>query len=173
MSGIGAGTSAPSESPTYQTSSVAVADDSVVSTGNVEQPVEAAWSLIDTGAGETSRYAEASDPMADLLDTLEESAMTYGQTRDPVEDPRPEQGVFGGMVANGSALTIDGDTVEGEWAFVHEAADDVDTDAVRSWADGQSDGAVAGFEELSVSQSDRSVVVTGTAPVGEAPLPWP
>ena len=155
------------------TSSVAVADDSVVSPGNVEQPVEAARTVIDTGAGEGTRYAEASDPMGDLLDALSGAAMAYGQTREPVEDPRPEDGVFGGMVADGSALAIDGDTADGEWAFVHSDADEVDLDAVRSWVDGQSDGPVAAFDDVSVSKSGRTATVTGTAPIGEAPLLWP
>ena len=155
------------------TSAIAVADDSVVSVGNVEAPVDAARGVIDTGAGETARYAEAREPMADLLDALTGTAMTYGETREPAEESRPEDGVFEGMVAGGSALAIDGDGADGEWAFVHQSADDVNVDAVQSWVDSQSDGPVAAFEDISVSQSDRTAVVTGSVSVGEAPLLWP
>lgn len=158
------------ESPT---SSVAVTDDRVVSTGNVQQPVDAARAVIDTGTGETTRYADAREPMADLLSALDGDAMTYGQTREAVEESRVEQGVFEGMVADGSALSFDGDATEGQWAFVHQDADDVDLDAVQSWVDSQSDGTVGAFEDLSVSQSGRTALVTGSASIGEAPLPWP
>ncbi|NHX37778.1 MULTISPECIES: hypothetical protein [Halolamina] len=155
------------------TSSVAVADDRVVSTGNVQQPVDAARAVIDTGAGETPRYAAAREPMVDLLDALDGDAMTYGRTRETVADSGVAQGVFEGMVADGSALSFDGDAAEGQWAFVHADADDVDLDAVQSWVDSQSDGTVGAFEDRSVSQSGRTALVTGSASIGEAPLLWP
>lgn len=155
------------------TSSVAVADDRVVSTGNVQQPVDAARAVIDTGAGETPRYDDGREPMAALLDSLDGGAMTYGRTREVVEEPRVQQGVFEGMVSDGSALSFDGDDAEGQWAFVHRNEDSVDLDAVESWVDSQSDGTVGAFGELSVSQSGRTAIVAGSAPIGEAPLLWP
>lgn len=77
-------------------------------------------------------------------------------------------GDFPGRLAQGSALTVDGETASRTWVLVFADADDVPIDDIESWVG--SDDRFVEYEDLQVERADRAALITGAVDTGDVSL---
>ncbi|WP_332898870.1 hypothetical protein [Haladaptatus sp. CMSO5] len=127
-------------------------------------PIDGLETLIDTSNGEEDRYMAESEDFATLVDELGGGHFLYAITHEETEIDDPENGQFEHEVARGARIQFDAETSSRKWVRVFEEADDVDLGDVEDWVDENdgSDEAFDDYDDISVSQSGRAAVVTGT-----------
>jgi len=141
-----------------------VRDGTIVLTGDPNS--DHLRTLIETQNGEVSRYTEARDDMATLLDRFGPETFVGGDTSDPTteEEADPENLDFAGQVGYSFGDAVEGETTTSEVAVLFETAEDIDMGAVSEftgtdWFDA--------YTEISSVQEGRMVIVTGEVPTDE------
>ncbi|WP_248517401.1 twin-arginine translocation signal domain-containing protein [Salinarchaeum laminariae] len=130
--------------------------------GTPIDPRTVAKSIVDTGAGKETRYADDSEAYAELTSTLTAGTFVSGRTFEETEETAEEMGQFEGAVARGSSVTVNGETSDVEWVITFADADDVDTGDVEDWTEDAEDETFDDVDDISISTSGRSVVISGT-----------
>ncbi|MXR51299.1 hypothetical protein GRX03_06730 [Halovenus sp. WSH3] len=110
----------------------AVVTQQAFGTGS-DQIVETLQTMVDAGAGETQRRVEANDDFELLVSKLGDGSFVRGETRPKVESADPEEGLFSGVVARGTSVTINGDRSTAVYADVFEQESDVSMDEIETW----------------------------------------
>ncbi|MBX0285711.1 hypothetical protein EGH22_05200 [Halomicroarcula sp. F28] len=141
-----------------------VKDGTIVLTGNPDS--DHVRTLIETKNGEVSRYTEASEAMATLLQPVGPETFVGGDTSDPYTDEQaePESFQFAGQVGYSFGETVDGDRTTREIVVLFETADDVDMDAIAQFTG--SDW-FATSTDVSSKQEGRMVTITAELPTDE------
>lgn len=153
-------------------SAKAVNDNVILSVQRMENPVDGAEDLINVNNGDEPGYTDESEAMSTLLAELGSGSLSYGLTTEPVEDTEEEQARFEEMVGWGYAGSINGETMDLKWVYVHEDSDAVDTGDVEEWVDANNgtDQQLDDVDDIGVSQNGTAAVVTGTIETDELTL---
>lgn len=112
--------------------------------------------ILDARAGSATRYAEAKDDAAALVDALGTAHALAGRTHEPGTS-------LEGAVAEGSALHI-GESESTVRAVTVFEAGEVDADAMSSWAD---DATTFYGADAETNTDGRTVVASATVPTGD------
>ncbi|WP_254538301.1 hypothetical protein [Halomarina litorea] len=120
--------------------------------------------VIEAKAGEEDRYADENEHFTALVDRLGDGDLVYGRTREESDADDPANGEFRDLVARGTTVSLDGETADMRWALVFEDENDIDVDDVKEYVDENdgSDGTFDDLDDVSVSSSGRSAIVTGS-----------
>lgn len=142
-------------------SAIGVTDGRLVfSNDGDEDWVEA---ILAAERGDEPSYAEESEEMERLLNSVESGTFVYGTTHDPTppEDADPADGVFAGTVGFGYQDTVTGETTDTKIVVLFESEADVDMDAVSTYTNGD---LFAEYQSVSSTRDGRVVVITGETP---------
>jgi len=141
-----------------------VKDGTIVLTGDPDSAH--LRTLIQTKNGEVSRYTEASDDMATLVERFGPETFVGGTTSDPITEEAADPGnvQFAGQVGYSFGDAVNGDTTATEIAVLFETADDVDMDAISEFAGSDY---FTDYSDLSSTQAGRTAILTGTVPTDD------
>ena len=145
---------------------IAVSGDTVIEASHDGEDADATrlvTTLLDTEAGEVSRYTDALSDMSDLLDRLPGGHQVTGETFERTENNDPEFGEFRNQVASGRSETITGREIDRSEVLVFlDEADVVERDIDRYI---EESGQFADFlGQPSYEIAGRTVTISGTTP---------
>ncbi|WP_324662436.1 hypothetical protein [Haloarcula sediminis] len=140
---------------------------------NESSPVDApdvVEGIIDAGEDGTDRYVDSNDTFSTLTDALNNGVQVSFTVRaneigsDNGADENIPAGRFEGVVAEGRAESINGETTESQYVFVFDSEGDVNEGDVQEWieANDTGNGSLANLSDLSVNTNGNTVTVTGT-----------
>ena len=131
-------------------------------------PVDQVETVIDASNGNVERYTAASEDMQTLVNKLGGGAFLSADTYEEQDDDNPEDGNLENSVAQGTSITINGETSAYKTVVVYESADDVDTDDLEDWVDAN-DGSSStdgtrfdDVDDISYNADGRAGVISGT-----------
>ncbi|GAB3689351.1 hypothetical protein GCM10028857_24580 [Salinarchaeum chitinilyticum] len=130
--------------------------------GTPVDPTTVLQAIVDTYNGNGSRYVDDSEAFAELTSTLTTGTIISGQTFEETEETEEDYGQFEGAVARGQSATVNGETSDVEWVVTFGDADDVDTGDLEDWTESSEVETFDDVDDISISTSGRSAVVTGT-----------
>ncbi|WP_262177973.1 hypothetical protein [Haloarcula laminariae] len=165
----------PEESP----NAIAVGDGTIIeaqrapNATNEASPVSApdvVEGMIDAGTEGTDRYVDSNDTFSTLTDTLNNGVRVTFTVRaneigsDNGADENISAGRFDGVVAQGQADSINGDTTESQYVFVYDSEGDVNEGDIQEWieANDTGNGSLSNLDDLTVSTDGNTATVTGT-----------
>lgn len=143
---------------------IAVRDGTVLYANETStDPLE---TLIDTRAGEVTRYTEASDTLASLLGRFANGTFVYGETGEvvPAEDADPSDGTFAGQVGTAYEDSVGPETTNVQIEYAFDEAGDIDMDAVSEYTDS---GLFDAYDSVDTERQGRLVVITGAVPTSD------
>lgn len=122
--------------------------------------------LIDTKRGETDRYVDESDDFDELVTQLGSGTIRTGRTFEEADSTDERRMRFDDQVARGVSLTLNGQTSELRMVLVFDESNDIDTEEIKEVVEEQAESGsgrwIEGFDNIEVSKSGRSAIVTGT-----------
>lgn len=130
---------------------------------SIDDPTNVVEHVVDTERGAESRYVATSDAFAELTSHLSSGTVMVSYTHEETEETDVGNGQFQGGVGFGQSTTIDGDTSDAQMVIPFASGVEIPTDAVEEWMN-QSSAEDVEVEDLSLSTSGRSAIVTGSYP---------
>lgn len=120
---------------------------------------------IDAERGDTPRYDAENEAFGAMVDALGGGDLVTGQTHAPEQPTARERGLSAAVVASGTALTIDGETVAVRLPVVLESEAAMDGADVDAWANDA--GRFDFLADRAVERDGRVATVTGRLPTAD------
>ena len=141
-----------------ETQGVAIQDNRVIHTGNLRynsnfDPEDLLELVIESESGDADRYADAYDSFGPLTDNLGSGTVVTGTAFDDESDFIGLENV----VAYGGSLSVNGESSNVKFVFVHDDEGDPDRDDAEDFTDEIDD-----IDDTSISTSGRVTEITGS-----------